>query len=277
MEDTLKPPPAPRTFVSDRSIPPWSYVSALIYLAIIITAIGVLAIPFVFVVVAMVVIRWFAAFVFVVLAIPFVPTIGILAIPFVSTIVVVAMTVIRWFAAFVFVALAIPFVPTIGILAMPFVVSTIIVVAMVVIRWFAAFVFVVLAISFVPTIGILAIPFAPTIVVVAMAIIRWPVASVSVVRVFVVPAFVIIWRMFVILRMVLNAANALWTLLLHCLDFRQRDVQRGMPCVPIHGSFDVADARCGPVQAPTLPTINRLGMVGMYQAARRFHSSSRPR
>ena len=142
------------------------------------------------------------------------------------------------------------------------------------------FAIIIIAIVVLAIVVILAIPFAPTIVVAAMIVIQWFVAFVAIafiVCVFVVLAcvalaFFIIWRMFVVLRMVLNA---FWTLLLHYLSFRQRGVQRGMPRVPIHGSFDVADACCGPVQAPTLLTINRLGMVGMSRRARRLHSSSR--
>ena len=117
------------------------------------------------------------------------------------------------------VVLAIPFVPAVGVLAIS-----------------------------IPTIGIPVIPFVPTIVAVAMAVFRWLVSVVHV--------FTIIQRMFVV-RMV---PHALWMLLLHCLGFRRRGVQRGMPHVPIHGSFDVADARC--VQGPSLPFINQRCMVG---------------
>ena len=70
--------------------------------------------------------------------------------------------------------------------------------------------------------------------------------------------------------------NTLWTLLLYCLGFRQRGVLRGMPHVPIRGSFNVVDARCASVQTPMLPGINRRAIVGTYRAARSLHSSSRP-
>jgi hypothetical protein len=104
------------------------------------------------------------------------------------------------------------------------------------------------------------------IIVLAFVVVRWIVL---------LPFAVIRWIVlfpFVVVRTVLNA---LWTSLLYCLGFRQQGVQRGMPCVPIHGLYDVADARCGSVQTPTLPVISRRGMVGTYRATRRLHSSSR--
>ena len=78
------------------------------------------------------------------------------------------------------------------------------------------------------------------IVVLAFVVIRRIIAlALAVVRRIVVFAFVVVWRIvalpFVVVRMVLNT---LWTLLLYCLGFRQRGVLRGMPHVPIRGSFN---------------------------------------
>jgi hypothetical protein len=80
---------------------------------------------------------------------------------------------------------------------------------------------------------------------------------------FVALTFVVIWKTvdfaFAVVWEVLQE------LLLHCLGLRRRGVEHAMPCVPIHGLFDVADAYRGSVQALTLPVINRRLMVGTYE------------